>query len=91
MRWKQSATTGSFQTSIKVIADDTSIYTRLIDMVAGFGASMRSSSITPRGGRNTGEYDIRIQVYVSTNSVLDKILSSYRKTKGVISAVRISK
>lgn len=91
VRWKQSATTGSFQTSIKVIADDTSIYTRLIDMVAGFGASMRSSSITPRGGRNTGEYDIRIQVYVSTNSVLDKILSSYRKTKGVISAVRISK
>lgn len=91
VKWKQSASTGSFQTSIKVIADDMSVYTKLIEMVAVFGASMRSSSITPRSGRGSGEYDIRIQVYVSTNSVLDKLLSSYRKTKGVVSAIRISK
>ena len=49
------------------------------------------SSMTPRGGRNTGEYDLRLQISVSSNSMLDKIISSIRKTKGVLSAVRISK
>ena len=91
VRWKETATTSSFQTTVKIIADDTAAYPAFIQKVTDFGASLRASSMTPRGGRNTGEYDLRLQISVSSNSMLDKIISSIRKTKGVLSAVRISK
>ena len=91
VRWKETATTSSFQTTVKIIADDTAAYPAVIQKVTDFGASLRASSMTPRGGRNTGEYDLRLQISVSSNSMLDKIISSIRKTKGVLSAVRISK
>lgn len=91
VRWKETATTSSFQTTVKIITDDTAAYPAVIQKVTDFGASLRASSMTPRGGRNTGESDIRLQISVSSNSMLDKIISSIRKTKGVLSAVRISK
>ncbi len=91
VRWKKTATTSSFQTTVKIITDDTAAYPAVIQKVTDFGASLRASSMTPRGGRNTGEYDLRLQISVSSNSMLDKIISSIRKTKGVLSAVRISK
>ena len=91
VRWKETATTSSFQTTVKIIADDTAAYPAVIQKVTDFGASLRASSMTPRGGRNTGEYDLRLQISVSSNSMLDKIISSIRKTKGILSAVRISK
>ena len=91
VRWKKTATTSSFQTTVKIITDDTAAYPAVIQKVTDFGASLRASSMTPRGGRNTGESDIRLQISVSSNSMLDKIISSIRKTKGVLSAVRISK
>ena len=91
VRWKETATTSSFQTTVKIITDDTAAYPAVIQKVTDFGASLRATSMTPRGGRNTGESDIRLQISVSSNSMLDKIISSIRKTKGVLSAVRISK
>ena len=71
--------------------DDSAAYSSVIKTVTDFGASLRSSSMTPRAGRSTGEFDIRMQIFVSSNSVLDKIISAIRKTRGVLSAVRISK
>ena len=91
VRWKETVTTSSFQTTVKIITDDTAAYPAVIQKVTDFGASLRASSMTPREGRNTGESDIRLQISVSSNSMLDKIISSIRKTKGVLSAVRISK
>ena len=91
VRWKETSTTSSFQTTVKVIVDNASAYQTVIQKVVDFGASLRSSSMTLRGGRNSGESDIRLQVSVASNSMLDKIISSIRKTKGVLSAVRISK
>ncbi len=91
VRWKEDVTSGSFQTCIKVITDDTSVYGRLLEIVSGYGASLRNSSLTPRGGRNSGEFDARIQIHVESNSKLDSIISTMRKTRGVISAVRVTK
>ena len=91
VRWKETSTTGSFQTTVKAVTDDSAVYPAIMQKVTDFGASLRSSSITPKSGRNSGEFDVRIQIFVSSNSVLDKIISSIRKTKGVLSAVRISK
>lgn len=91
VRWKETSSAGSFQTTIKVIADDAAVYPSVIQKVTDYGASLRASSMTPRGGRNAGEFDIRMQVSVASNAVLDKIISSARRTRGVISAVRISK
>lgn len=91
VRWKQTAATSSFQTTVKAITDDSAAYPAIIKTVTDFGASLRSSSMTPRSGRNTGEFDVRMQIYVSSNSLLDKIISAIRKTRGVLSAVRISK
>lgn len=91
VRWKQTAATSSFQTTVKAVTDDSAAYPAIIQTVTDFGASLRSSSMTPRSGRNTGEFDVRMQIYVSSNSLLDKIISAIRKTRGVLSAVRISK
>lgn len=91
VRWKETATTSSFQTTVKVITDDSSVYPAIIQTVTDFGASLRSSSMTPRSGHNSGEFDVRMQISVSSNYMLDKILSSIRKTRGVLSAARISK
>ena len=91
VRWKETSTTSSFQTTVKVITDDSAAYSSVIKTVTDFGASLRSSSMTPRAGRSAGEFDIRMQIFVSSNSVLDKIISAIRKTRGVLSAVRISK
>ncbi len=91
VRWKETSTTTSFQTTVKVITDDSAAYSSVIKTVTDFGASLRSSSMTPRAGRSAGEFDIRMQIFVSSNSVLDKIISAIRKTRGVLSAVRISK
>lgn len=91
VRWKQTAATSSFQTTVKAITDDSAAYPAIIQTVTDFGASLRSSSMTPRSGRNAGEFDVRMQIYVSSNSLLDKIISAIRKTRGVLSAVRISK
>ncbi len=91
VRWKEDVTSGSFQTCIKVVIDDTSVYGRLLEVVTGFGASIRSSSIMPRGGRGSGEFDVRIQIHVESNSKLDSIISTMRKTRGVISAIRVTK
>lgn len=91
VKWREAAGEERFRITIKVIADDTSVYAKLIEMAAQFGANLRSSSINARGGRNAGEFDIRIQLLVSGNQSLDKIISTMRKTKGVISAIRLSK
>ena len=90
VKWRETVEKGSFQTTIKVIIDDAAIYPKLLEMVTGFGASLRSSSFTPKEGRNKGDFDVKIQVYVSSNQILDKIISNMRKTKGVYSALRIS-
>ncbi len=91
VRWKEDVTTLSFQTCIKVIIDDTSVYGKLLEIVSAFDASLRSSSVTPRGGRNSGEFDVRIQIHVGNNNKLDSIISAMRKTRGVISAIRVTK
>ena len=90
VKWRETVEKGSFQTTIKVIIDDAAIYPKLLEMATGFGASLRSSSFTPKEGRNKGDFDVKIQVYVSSNQILDKIISNMRKTKGVYSALRIS-
>ena len=82
VRWKETSTTSSFQTTVKVITDDSAAYSSVIKTVTDFGASLRSSSMTPRAGRSAGEFDIRMQIFVSSNSVLDKIISAIRKTRG---------
>ncbi len=91
VKWKEDVSAISFQTCIKVITDDASTYGKLLDIVSAFDASIRSSSIAPRGGRNSGEFDVRIQIHVPSNSKLDSIISAMRKTRGVISAVRVTK
>lgn len=88
VKWRENIEGGSFQTTIKVTVDDAAIYPKLLEMVTGFGASLRLSSLVPRQGRNKGEFDIKIQVHVNSNQTLDKIISNFKKTKGVCSAIR---
>lgn len=91
VKWRETTATTSFQATVKVITDDSTAYPSVIQKATDFGASVRSSTMTPKGGRNNGEFDIRMQVSVSNNAMLDKILSSIRRTRGVVSAARISK
>mgnify|MGYP003317611174 CR=1 FL=1 len=70
------------------IVEDASVYASVLTAVNAFMVALRSSSLVPRTGRNSSEFEIRIQLLVSSNAQLDKILSALKRTRGVISAVK---
>ncbi|MBQ0006949.1 MAG: bifunctional (p)ppGpp synthetase/guanosine-3',5'-bis(diphosphate) 3'-pyrophosphohydrolase [Alistipes sp.] len=86
VRWRENAVNGKFQTSLKVIVEEASVYASVLTAVNAFMVALRSSSLVPRTGRNSSEFEIRIQLLVSSNAQLDKILSALKRTHGVISA-----
>jgi len=90
VRWRESAASGKFQASLKIIVEDATVYSPVLTVINTFMVALRSSSLLPRSGRNTSEFEIRVQLLVSSNAQLDKILSALKKTRGVSSATRIS-
>ncbi len=90
VRWRESAASGKFQASLKIIVEDATVYSPVLTVINTFMVALRSSSLLPRSGRNTSDFEIRVQLLVSSNAQLDKILSALKKTRGVTSATRIS-
>jgi len=90
VRWRENVASGKFQASLKVIVEDASVYASVLTVVNTFTVALRSSSLVPRTGRNSSEFEVRIQLLVSSNAQLDKILSALKKSRGVSSATRIN-
>jgi len=90
VRWREDAASGKFQASLKVIVEDASVYASVLTVVNTLQVALRSSSLVPRTGRNSSEFEVRIQILVSSNAQLDKILSALKKSRGVSSATRVN-
>jgi GTP pyrophosphokinase len=88
VKWREDSKTSGFQALLKVVIDDASVYANLLGIINGFNISIRSSAMIERDNKSRGEYDVKIQVSVGDNKQLDKIISTFRKTKGVVTVTR---
>ena len=88
VKWREDSKTSGFQALLKVVIDDASVYANLLGIINGFNISIRSSAMIERDNKSRGEYDVKIQVSVGDKKQLDKIISTFRKTKGVVTVTR---
>lgn len=88
VKWKEDVGSVGFQVSLKVIIDDSSVFANILNVISGFNAPIRSSTLTLRENKSKGEYDANIKLLVASNQLLDKIISAIKKTKGVTTVLR---
>lgn len=88
VKWREDTKTSGFQAALKIIIDDASVFATILGIINGFNISIRSSAMIERENKSRGEYDVKIQVSVGDNKQLDKIISTIKKTKGVVTITR---
>ncbi len=88
VKWKDNSQTSSFQASLKIIIDDSSVFSAILNTINSFNIPLRSSNLTQRENKNKGDYNATIQILVVNNQQLDKILSAIKKLKGVETVLR---
>lgn len=88
VKWKADSQTSGFQTMLKIVIDDSATYPTVMERITGFNIPLRSSSLSERSGRGKGDFDVKVQILVSSNQQLDKVIMALKKTKGVISVLR---
>ena len=86
-KWKESKTTGSFQTTIKVTGfDELGMVNRISEVISkDLRVNMRSITFNSKDGLFEG----RIQVYISDIKNLEMLLYRLNKIKGVQKATRL--
>ena len=88
VRWASSPSSGSFQVSLKIIADqENAVLNRIMEVVNQFKASMRSFNVQENARQGT--YEITVKLLVPSNLELDKILSQIRSQKHVVKVSRL--
>ena len=87
VRWADSPSSGSFQVSLKITADQESeALNKIMEVVGSFKASIRTFNV--QENRRQGTYDITMKLLVPSNLELDKILSQIRAQKHVLKVNR---
>ncbi len=88
-KWKETKTTTSFQTTIKINGfDELGIINRISEVIStDLKVNMRSITVNSKDGLFEG----RIQVFVSDIKHLDMLLYKLNKVKGVQRAIRLNK
>lgn len=87
VRWSDTASTSTFQTTVRVIAAlEPSVINEIMDVVNSFKASIRSFSFNENG--RGGTYDISMKIAVPSNMELDKVISQIRALKNTIKVSR---
>ncbi len=82
VRWSETPSTGTFQTTLKVVAEhEASVVNGIMQVVGSFKASIRTFNVS-ENGRN-GTYDITLKISVPSNLELDKVISQIRALKYV--------
>lgn len=89
VKWRQISTTTQFQVGLKVIVDDLSVSDQIIGIINKQKASIRSYNTEGRSARS-GEFNILVNISVSNNGHLDRVVSDIRKVKGVRNVLRNS-
>ena len=86
VRWAESSS-GNFQVSLKVVAEDESVVNRIMEVVGQFKASIRSFTVTDNPRNGTCEVNMKISV--TSNLELDKVVSQIKLLKHVIKVARL--
>jgi Guanosine polyphosphate pyrophosphohydrolases/synthetases len=88
VKWAESPAGGSFQSSLKIIADmESSVIGQITEIVSSFRASLRSFNVS-ENGRN-GTYEISMKISVPSNMELDKVISQVKLLKHVLKISRV--
>ena len=87
VRWAETPSSGSFQVSLKVIADEESASGRILETVGKFKASIRS--FTVNDNPRNGTWEVALKLSVPSNLELDKVLSQLRLLKHVVKVARL--
>ncbi len=87
VKWRESIAGENFQATIRISSyTDQGLSRQITELVNSFSLSVRYFSIND----NKGMFEAKVQLYVPDNQVLDKLLFSLKKIKGVKSVSRIS-
>lgn len=87
VKWKESSTGQSFQTSIRVSSyGDSGLSQQIMEVINSLSVSLRFFSIN----EHKGMIEAKMQVAVPNNQVLDKLIFNLKKIKGVKSVSRTS-
>ena len=87
VRWSDNPSSGSFQSTLRVIADhEAAVINGIMEVVGSFRASVRSFNVS-ENDRN-GVYDITLKISVPSSMELDKVISQIRALKFVNKVTR---
>lgn len=87
VKWREEASGQIFQTSVRISGYGEANANRdILDTIGQFPVSVRFFSINDQGGK----FEAKIQLAVPNNQILDKLIFSLKKIKGVKSVSRVS-
>ena len=88
VRWADSPSSGSFQVTLKIVADqESAVLNRIMEVIGQFKASIRSFNV--QENHRGGTQEISVKLSVPSNLELDKVLSQLRVAKGIIKVSRV--
>lgn len=87
VKWADSPTGGSFQSTLKIVADnESSVIGQITEIVNTFKASLRTFNVSENN--RGGTYEITMRISVPSNMELDKVISQIRILKHVTKVSR---
>jgi len=87
VRWRESSVGQSFQTTLRISSyGDAGLSQQIMEIINMLSISLRFFSISEQKGM----FEAKIQVAISNNQALDKLIFNIKKIKGVKSVTRTS-
>jgi GTP pyrophosphokinase len=86
VRWKEDASTNSFQTTLRVIVDSDAAVNEVISTISNFKASIRSFLVKDA---KDGAKEVSATIFVPGNLELDKIMASLKKLRDLRQVSRL--
>lgn len=87
VKWADSPTGGSFQSTLKIVTDnESSVIGQITEIVNMFKASLRTFNVSENN--RGGTYEITMRISVPSNMELDKVISQIRILKHVTKVSR---
>ena len=88
VKWADSPAGGSFQSSLKIVADmESSVIGQITEIVNTFKASLRTFNVNEN--RRSGTYEITMRISVPSNTELDKVISQIKTLKHISKVSRV--
>ena len=88
VKWRSDANSVGFDVALKIVAEESSSYASVITYISSNNITLRSSNMQERVGGDRG-YSIRLQISVSDDSHLKKIITGLHRIKGIGNVLRV--